>query len=282
MGTGREWRVDGGARVASTGRAWITDRIGLSCLRKRRPSFDPTSSSLRPRRAEPSGLDALVLVGRIRGYFRESTELRRFWGHITIYQGGDELDGAQALDSAGVGRGPRRRTAFVREVYARWFHEVSRWARAFGGLDADLDDLTQEVFLVVRRKLSGFDGKNLNGWLYRIAQRTVRDYRRRAWFRNLLPRKTERISEREQPSSTRDPAELFEQREAERFLVRILDRMSEARRASFILFEIEGYSGEEIAALEGVPVNTVWTRLHHARKEFATLVARAREEGWIP
>ena len=36
-------------------------------------------------------------------------------------------------------------------VYAKWFHEVSRWARAFGGLDADLDDLTQEVFLVVRR-----------------------------------------------------------------------------------------------------------------------------------
>ena len=69
------------------------------------------------------------------------------------------------------------------QVYVQWFHEVSRWARAFGGLDADLDDLTQEVFLVVRRKLPEFDGRNLSGWLYRIAQRTVRDYRRRAWFR---------------------------------------------------------------------------------------------------
>ena len=58
------------------------------------------------------------------------------------------------------------------EIYAKWFHEVSRWVRAFGGLDADLDDLTQEVFLVVRRKLSAFDGRNLSGWLYRIAQRT--------------------------------------------------------------------------------------------------------------
>ena len=134
----------------------------------------------------------------------------------------------------------------------------------------------------MRRKLSSFDGKNLSGWLYRIAQRTVRDYRRRAWFRGLLRSKNERNSERESASPGRDPAEAFEQREAERFLSQILDQMNESRRSAFILFEIEGYSGDEIAALEGVPVNTVWTRLHHARKEFASLVGRAREEGKIP
>ncbi len=180
-----------------------------------------------------------------------------------------------------VEAGPAEPPTFE-DVYAKWFHEVSRWARAFGGLDADLDDLTQEVFLVVRRKLAQFDGKNLSGWLYRIAQRTVRDYRRRAWFRGLLRTKTDRISEPESASPARDPAEQFERREAERFLSQILDQMSESRRTAFILFEIEGYSGEEIAELEGVPVNTVWTRLYHARKEFATLIGRAREEGRIP
>src|SRR5882672_4142201 len=155
------------------------------------------------------------------------------------------------------------------EVYARWFHEVSRWARAFGGLDADLEDLTQEVFLVVRRKLPEFDGRNLSGWLYRIAQRTVRDYRRRAWFRALLPKKHERTTDKE--ISPPDPAELAERHEAQRMLVQILHKMGASRRTAFVLFEIEGYSGDEIAAFEGVPVNTVWTRLHHARKEFATL-----------
>ncbi len=65
-------------------------------------------------------------------------------------------------------------------------------------------------------------------------------------------------------------------------LVQILRKMGEARRTAFVLFEIEGYSGEEIAALEEVPVNTVWTRLHHARKEFATLIAQAREDGTVP
>jgi len=69
------------------------------------------------------------------------------------------------------------------EVYAQGFPHVVRWIRAFGGFDADLEDLAQEIFVVVRRQLPKFDGKNLAGWLYRITQRTVRDYREGAWFR---------------------------------------------------------------------------------------------------
>ena len=54
---------------------------------------------------------------------------------------------------------------------------------------SDTEDLAQEIFLVVRRKLDRFDGGNLAGWLYRIAQLTVRDHRRRAWFKNLTLRR---------------------------------------------------------------------------------------------
>src|SRR3954470_6371465 len=104
------------------------------------------------------------------------------------------------------------------QVYSTSFNDVARWIRALGGLPADVEDLTQEVFLVVRRKLSGFDGRNLRGWLYRIAQRTVRDYRRRAWFRRLLPKKGESLSENEPATLRPGPAELLERREAERFL----------------------------------------------------------------
>ncbi len=160
-------------------------------------------------------------------------------------------------------------------IYTEWFHEVSRWVRAFGGLDADLDDLTQEVFLVVRRKLHAFDGGNLAGWLYRIAQRTVSDYRRRAWFRRFSqPR--QRVLERVADSAP-DPERRVQQRDAQRVLAGILSKLSPARRVAFILFEIEGYSGAEIAKLEGVPVKTVYTRLHHARKDFLRLVARCAE-----
>ena len=72
-----------------------------------------------------------------------------------------------------------------------------------------------------------------------------------------------------------DPSELFERKEAEGLLHGLLGQMSEVRRTTFILFEIEGYSGEEIADMQGIPLNTVWTRLHHARKEFLRLVSES-------
>jgi RNA polymerase sigma-70 factor, ECF subfamily len=161
------------------------------------------------------------------------------------------------------------------QVYSSSFNDVARWIRALGGLPADVEDLTQEVFLVVRRKLSGFDGRNLRGWLYRIAQRTVRDYRRRAWFRRVFLGGGNTPEHYDHATPDADPSELFERKEAEGLLHGLLGQMSEVRRTTFILFEIEGYSGEEIADLQGIPLNTVWTRLHHARKEFLRLVSES-------
>ena len=46
----------------------------------------------------------------------------------------------------------------------------------------------------------------------------------------------------------------------------------------FVLSEIEGYTGEQIAALEGMKVATVWTRLHHARRDFLQLVETRRKQ----
>ena len=79
--------------------------------------------------------------------------------------------------------------AHFREIYDAWFDDVSRWIRALGGLEADRDDIVQEVFLVVRRRLKDFDGANLAGWLYRITSRQVRDFRRRAWVKHIFNRR---------------------------------------------------------------------------------------------
>jgi DNA-directed RNA polymerase specialized sigma24 family protein len=54
--------------------------------------------------------------------------------------------------------------------------------------------------------------------------------------------------------------------------------MSDKRRETLVLFEVEGYSGQEIAALQGVPVKTVWTRLHHARKDLVAMVTDLRNQ----
>jgi len=76
-----------------------------------------------------------------------------------------------------------------RDIYERWFHDVVKWLYALGMPGSDTEDLAQEIFLVVRRKLDQFDGGNLAGWLYRIAQLTVRDHRRRSRFLNQVRRR---------------------------------------------------------------------------------------------
>lgn len=160
-------------------------------------------------------------------------------------------------------------------LYSAYFHHVTRWARAFGCPPADIDDVAQETFLVARRRLDQFQGGNAAGWLYRIAQHVTRGHRRRAWLRRLLHRAPELGAAQARQAT---PVEALEQREARRQMLDLLSKMSERRRTTFFLFEIEGYSGEEIAQLEGVALNTVYTRLHHARRDFMALLARANGE----
>ena len=165
------------------------------------------------------------------------------------------------------------------DIYEAWFHHVARWVHAFGAPPGDIEDIAQEVFLVVRRRLGAFDGRNLAGWLYRIAQLTVRDCNRRAWVRHLFSRDRD-LDLDELPHVQQGPAASLEKKQERQLLARVLARISEKRRMTFVLFEIEGYTCEEIARIQDIPIGTVWTRLHHARKDFLALVAelRAREE----
>jgi RNA polymerase sigma-70 factor (ECF subfamily) len=157
-------------------------------------------------------------------------------------------------------------------VYRQWFHQVVRWAHALGGPRSDLDDVAQEVFLVVRRKLGAFDGRNLPAWLFRITSHVSSAHRRRAWFRRVFRGHDERFDELR---SVGDPSTELERKQRQEILYRILDRISEKRRTVFVLFEVEELSGEQIAELLDIPLATVWTRLHHARKELARLAAEA-------
>jgi RNA polymerase sigma-70 factor, ECF subfamily len=159
------------------------------------------------------------------------------------------------------------------EVYDQWFRPVYRWISALGGPRADVEDLVQEVFVIVQRKLASFDGRNLVGWLYRITERTVRDYRRRAWYRNIFLRPREVVLD-ELPASDASSADLLDQRQARERFYAIVARMNRTWRDSFVLFEVQGYSGEEIATLRGIPSATVRTHLHRARKEFQALVTK--------
>ncbi len=206
-----------------------------------------------------------------------------------LYQRGEEppsltvLPGGAAVSAPGAAapaRGAVRGDVEFREVYERWFDDVVRWLYALGVPMSDTEDLAQEIFLVVRRNLSRFDGGNMAGWLYRISQLTVRDHRRRAWFKNLVVRRQE-VDLSQMPHAAANPAQSYEDAETRRQLQLLVNRMSEKLRTTFVLFEIEGYSGDEIARIQDIPLGTVWTRLHKARKEFWRLVKErhSRDDG---
>jgi RNA polymerase sigma-70 factor (ECF subfamily) len=163
-------------------------------------------------------------------------------------------------------------------IYDEWFESVLRWLRALGAPEADRDDIAQEVFLVVSRRLHAFDGKNPAGWLYRIAKRQVRDFQQRTWIKSIFNREhTDAVNE--VADDRAGPAAALERKQNQRVLFALLAKMNPDRRAALVLFEVDGLSGEEIARIQDVPINTVWKRLHVARKEFLALVTRDQVEG---
>jgi RNA polymerase sigma-70 factor, ECF subfamily len=157
-------------------------------------------------------------------------------------------------------------------IYEAWFDEVARWVRAMGGPSADQDDLVQDVFLVVHRRLAYFDGENLGGWLYQITRRRVRDYRRTAWIRRLLW--DDGLSPERKHDAAIASTDTIERADDRQLLDKLLMDLPEEQRVAFTLFEIEGYSGEEIASFQAVGLNTVWGRIHTARKKLGVRLSK--------
>ncbi len=171
----------------------------------------------------------------------------------------------------------------VRAIHDAHADFVFATLQRFGVRDADLDDLMQEVFVVVHRRLDSFDGTSrMTTWLFGIAMRVAAGWRRRAHVRR--ERATDELpedAEAHQREGALPADEALALMQARSQLEVILDGMDLERRAAFVMFEIEEMSCEEIAQIVGVPVGTVYSRLHKARKEFESALARlhARDAG---
>jgi RNA polymerase sigma-70 factor (ECF subfamily) len=146
-----------------------------------------------------------------------------------------------------------------------------------GARSADIEDVTQLVFLAAHRALPKFRGESkVTTWLYGIAVRVVLT-QLRAWRRH---RRLKSALEHEPGVMLRavSPDETVAQRQE---LVRVwscLMKIKPEKRVVYVLHEVEGLPGAEIAAALGIPVATVWTRLFHARKELNRALARLGAE----
>ena len=144
------------------------------------------------------------------------------------------------------------------------------------GDGAHVDDLLQETFLVAYRKRATFDGRSTaRTWLYAIAARLAMRHRRGAGrFLRAIG-----LYADEPARAPVAPDEDLERARAALLVREALDRIPFKQREVFVLYELEELEGADIATLLGIPINTVWTRLHHGRKRFEDVVRkRAKRE----
>lgn len=139
----------------------------------------------------------------------------------------------------------------------------------------DCQDVVQNVLMVVHRKLHTYDGRApLRAWLYGICVKEASAHRRRAWVRREQPVDAAAMPAPELAQPLDDPERAAEVREEHARFDAMLDELDPEKRAVLVMFEVEERSCEEIAALQGVPVGTVHSRLHAARKSFRAVLDR--------
>ncbi|MCA9686700.1 MAG: sigma-70 family RNA polymerase sigma factor [Myxococcales bacterium] len=155
---------------------------------------------------------------------------------------------------------------------------VAGFLHRLGAMPAEIDDLVQEVFLVAHRR-GGFveDGRaRPTTWLAEIAIR-VASVSRRSKRRSREQPDQDTVAEAR--SREVDPGMAAETNEALNRVQAALDSLDEDRRAIFILFELEGEPCSAIAEAFDIPIGTVYSRLHKARKQFKDAHARVASRG---
>jgi RNA polymerase sigma-70 factor (ECF subfamily) len=176
-------------------------------------------------------------------------------------------------------RGAAERIASFRSMYDAHVDFVWRNLRRLGVASADVEDRTQEVFVIAHRRFDRFEdrGHGPRAWLFQIVIRVASDARR---HRRRHPEDSDGgVAELRGWIEPEQPAELARQ-EALGRLDEALSTIAVTRRAVLVLHEIEEMTAPEIGRILSIPLNTVYSRLRVARAELEQALARsAREPG---
>jgi RNA polymerase sigma-70 factor, ECF subfamily len=159
---------------------------------------------------------------------------------------------------------------------------VWRVLRRLGVRTGDIDDVWQETFIVVHRKLGSFEGRSqLRTWLSAIAVRVASDYRSRAYRRR--EQATDDVPEgpSEHSSAVSQHDALVEQQRRE-LLDRLIAELKPDQREVIVLYEFAELPMQEVAEALGCPLQTAYSRLHAARKALESAARReAARKGFV-
>jgi RNA polymerase sigma-70 factor (ECF subfamily) len=160
------------------------------------------------------------------------------------------------------------------ELYDSYAEFLWRNARRLGVSDDALDDVLQQVFIVVHRRLPevSIEGSE-KAWLFGVLLHVIRHHNRHlqrksphSFFANIDPETL--VDER-----SNQPDESFARSEATVLMQRFLGALSEDKRQVFILAELEELTAPEIGEATNTNPSTVYSRLRAARQEFEAAAA---------
>jgi len=184
-----------------------------------------------------------------------------------------ETESADLTDGEALRRLAQGETSALASIYDRHHAALRRFVAQATNNAHDVDDMLHATFLTATKAAASFDGReSCRPWLFGIAVRLLQRRKRTlARWSRALRELTTHLGD-----AQLDPHRELSARDDINCLSIALGRLSEAKRVALCLAEVEGLTADEIAHALGIPVGTVWTRLHHARRELRTLM-RGRE-----
>ena len=158
------------------------------------------------------------------------------------------------------------------ELYDRYHDDLLQFARRACAPSEDPDDIVHDAFLTVARASASYDGRPCaRPFLIGVVAQILRQ-RRRLWMR--WTEVLHEFVEIRHDVTDRTPEDFAVQADDGARVTRALARLTAEKRLVVLMIEREGMSGEEVAGALGIPLGTVWTRLHHARNELRRSLKR--------
>lgn len=196
---------------------------------------------------------------------------------------GTERESVPSLPPESPSLSPMVESREPREVSFRLMYDahvdfVWRNLRRLGVHEAEVDDKTQEVFVIAYRRFDDFEdrGHGPRAWLFQIVLRIASDARR---HKRRHPVDPDGGAAQERESIAPPQADALDRKEQLDLLDRALRSIEVGRRAVLLLHEVEEMTAPEIADVMGIPLNTVYSRLRVARGELEAALASPRPAG---
>lgn len=159
----------------------------------------------------------------------------------------------------------------VDQLARAWLPIVYRWCHRLGGQRLDTEDTAHEVLIIMCRRLDTVQSaEQFPSWLYGITKRVIANHRRKAWLKRWVGAPTRD----DRPSGRRGPEESASANQAQQAVWDALEALPANQREVLVLCELEERSGSEVAALTGLPLGTVKSRLRAAKAAFRIQIER--------